>query len=55
MSFIILRYMGQINCTKKVPKDLKNVDVTPAFKKDNPVSAKNYRPASVLLTVSKIF
>ena len=53
MSFIILRYMGQINCTKKVPKDLKNV--TPAFKKDNPVSARNYRPASVLLTVSKIF
>ena len=49
--------MGQINCTKRVPKDLKNADVTPAFKKDNPVLARKRRErlVSVLPTVSKIF
>ena len=50
--------MGQINCTKRVPKDLKNADVTPVFKKDNPVLGKKKkkdRPVSVLPTVSKIF
>ena len=47
---------------KRVPKDLKNADVTPVFKKDNPVLAKKKkkkkkksRPVSVLPTVSKIF
>ena len=39
MQFVIIRYMGRINCTKRVPKDLKNADVTPVFKKDNPVLA----------------
>ena len=29
--------MARINCTKRVPKELKNADVTPVFKKDNPV------------------
>ena len=54
--------MARINCTKRVPKDLKNADVTPIFKKDNPVLAKKKkrkkkkkRPVSVLPTVSKIF
>ena len=32
--------MGQKDCTKRVPKDLKNADVTPVFKKDNHVLAK---------------
>ena len=37
------------------PKDLKYADVTPVFKKDNPLLAKNYRAPSVLPTVSQIF
>ena len=32
------------------PKDLKNADVTPVFKKDNPLLAKNCRPQSILPT-----
>ena len=48
--------MGRINCTKRIPKDLKNADITPVFKKDNPVLAtKEIRPVSALPTVSKIF
>ena len=35
--------------------NLKNADVTPVFKKYNPLLAKNYRPVSVLRTVLKIF
>ena len=34
-------------------KHLKNTNVTTAFKKDNPLLAKNYRPVSALPTVSK--
>jgi len=37
------------------PDELKLADVTPIFKKNDPISAKNYRPVSVLPTVSKIF
>ena len=40
MQFIIIRYMGQKDCTKRVPKDPKNADVTPVFKKDDNVLAK---------------
>ena len=37
------------------PSKLKLADVSPVFKKDNPLLAKNYRPVSVLPTVTKIF
>ena len=37
------------------PQNLKLADVTPVFKKENPLEAKNYRPISVLPTVTKIF
>ena len=37
------------------PKNLKNAGVTPIFKKANPLLAKNYRPVSVLPTLSKTF
>ena len=37
------------------PEDLKTTDVTPVFKKDNNLLAKDYRLLSVLPTVSKIF
>ena len=37
------------------PQILKLADVVPVFKKCDPTCAKNYRPISVLPTVSKAF
>ena len=37
------------------PNNLKLADVTPVFKKNSATTASNYRPVSVLPTVSKIF
>ena len=36
------------------PNELKAADLTPIFKKENPLNKENYRPVSVLPTVSKI-
>ena len=40
---------------KDFAQNLKLADITPAFKKKNPTLAENYRPVSVLPTVSKVF
>ena len=40
---------------KPCPNKFKLADVTPAFKKDDSTSVKNYRPVSVLPIVSKVF
>ena len=37
------------------PENLKLADITPAFKKEGKNLAKNYRPVSVLTTLSKVF
>ena len=37
------------------PDELKVADITTIFKKDDSTNVKNYRPVSVLPTVSKIF
>ena len=37
------------------PRQLKCANVTPIFKKENPLMKKNYRPVSILTSVSKIF
>ena len=37
------------------PDELKLADITPTYKKEDPTNTKNYRPISVLPTVSKIF
>ena len=39
----------------KFPDELKLAEVTVAFKIDDPTKSKNYRPVSVLPTVSKVF
>ena len=41
------------DCT--FPEKLKLADVSPVYKKENLLLAKNYRAVSVLLTVTKIF
>ena len=40
---------------KELPDELKLVDATPIYKKDDPNKSKNYRPVSVLPVVSKVF
>ena len=37
------------------PNKLKLADITPVYKKKDPILVENYRPASVLTSVSKIF
>ena len=37
------------------PDELKSANITPIFKKENPLDKKNYRPISVLPIVSKLF
>ena len=39
----------------KFPNKLKIADITPTFKKDDQLDKTNYRPISILPTVSKIF
>ena len=39
---------------KFFPKNLKVADITPVFKKEDTTAVKNYRPVSVLPTVSKV-
>ena len=41
--------------TEEYLSNLKNADVTPVFKKNNPLSKENCRPLSVLPVVSKVF
>ena len=45
----------EILLNKNFPENLKLVDVTPIFKKKDKTFLENYRPVSVLPTVSKIF
>ena len=42
-----------INC--KFPEPLKMVDITPVYKKEENTNKSNYRPVSILPSVSKIF
>ena len=46
---------NQAVTTREFPSNLKNADVTPVFKKNNPLSKENYRPVSVLPIISKVF
>ena len=40
---------------EKFPITLKNANVTPVHKKDDPTDKTNFRPLSVLLLLSKVF
>ena len=46
---------NQALTTGEFLSNLKNVDVTPVFKKNNPLNKENYRPVTVLLIISKVF
>ena len=45
---------GMLDC-HEFPAKLKLAQVTPVFKKDDPFIKKNYRPVSILPSISKIF
>ena len=47
--------LNQALTTGEFPSNLKNADVTPVFKKNNPLNKENYRPVSVLPIFSKVF
>ena len=42
-------------CMNTFPKCLKYAEVSPVFKKDDPLTKKNYRPVSNLTSLSKVF
>ena len=46
---------NQALTTGEFPSNLKNADVTPVFKKNNPLNKENYRLVGVLLIISKVF
>ena len=46
---------NQALTTGEFPSNLKNAKVTSVFKKNNPLNKENYRPASVLPIISKVF
>ena len=46
---------NQALTTGEFPSNLKNADVTPVFKKNNPLNKENYRSVSVLPIISKVF
>ena len=54
---IVLRNISNFEILGKqyFSQNLKLADVTPVYKKKDPTLAENYRPVSVLLSVSKVF
>ena len=46
---------NQALTARQFPSNLINADVTPVFKKNNPLCQGNYRPVSVLPIISKVF
>ena len=52
---IITKIYNESITTGNFPSTLKNADMTPGHKKDDKTRKENYRPISVLPTVSKIF
>ena len=54
-SYILHHNFNNSLFRKKFPKYLKRADITSVFKKDEKFLKTNYRPVSILLTVSKIY
>ena len=51
----LANYINECIKQNKFPNELKIADITPIFKKENPLDKTNYRLTSMLPTVSKIF
>ena len=53
--FLEAIWIQELILNKKFPQKLKLADITPVYKKEDSIKVKNYRPVSILPTVSKIF
>ena len=51
----ITKYLNNSIIECKFPSPLKNADITPAHKKDDRTDKSNYRPISILPSMSKVF
>ena len=54
-SYILHHNFNNSLFSNEFPKYLKKADITPVFKKDEKFLKTNYRPVSILPTVSKIY
>ena len=52
---IITACINKANETGNFPDRLKMANVTAVFKKENPLEKSNYRPASILPLLSKVY
>ena len=52
---VLTRIINQSLCTGIFPNSLKIAKIMPVFKKDDPHIADNYRPISLLPSISKVF
>ena len=54
-SYILCHNSNNSLFSKIFPNSLKKVDITPAFKKNEKFLKNNYRPVSILPSISKIY
>ena len=52
---ILQNLFNDILSTGNFPDNMKLADITPVFKKKDPLKKENYRPVSILSAISKIF
>ena len=52
---ILQNLFNDMLSTGNFPDDIKLADITPVFKKKDPLKTENYRPVSILSAISKIF
>ena len=52
---ILQNLFNDMLSTGNFPDNIKLADITPVFKKKDPLKRENYRPVSILSAISKIF
>ena len=52
---ILQNLFNDMLSTGNFPDNMKLADITPVFKKKDPLKRENYRPVSILSAISKIF
>ena len=52
---ILQKLLTELIETGTFPESMKLAEITPVFKKKDPLNKNNYRPVSVLPIVSKLF
>ena len=52
---VLTRCINKSFTSGEFPDCLKQANVSPIFKKDDPLHKENYRPVSILLLISKVY